>query len=79
MQFPVEMRAIPTFRMGGLWATRLGNNNQFTASPGVQNNSKIGGVYYTPVSSVPGATAFWVEPSSADTSNTAYLNFDAEL
>jgi hypothetical protein len=79
MQFPVEMRATPTFRMGGLWATRLGNNNAFTASANTHNSSKIGGVFYTPVSSVPGSSAFWVEPSSGDTSNTAYLNFDAEL
>jgi hypothetical protein len=79
VQFPVEMRAIPTVRMGGLWATRLGNNNQFTASSGAQNNSNVGGVYYTPVSSVPATTAFWVEPSTGDSSNTAYLNFDAEL
>jgi len=79
IHFPVEMRTSPTFRIGGLWATRLNNNNQFAASPGLQNNSKAGGVYYTAVSSVPASTAFWVEPSSADTSNTAYMNFDAEL
>jgi len=79
IQFPVEMRTRPTFGMGGLWATRLGNNNSFTASGSTQIYSKAGGVFYTSVSSLPSATSCWIEPFSGDTSHTAYMNFDAEL
>lgn len=80
IQFPVEMRANPTFSMGGLWSTRLNNNNSFTASnPGIQIVSKVGGVFYSGVSSLPAATSCWVEPWSGDTNHTAYMNLNAEL
>ena len=77
--FPVTMRATPTLLSGGAWATRANNNNVITSAISYQRSSPRAVLISGTATSISDGYAHWLEPSSGNNPNTAYMNFDAEL